>query len=241
MQGRGKQHEVEPEADSLSLIDFEDEGRRAGEWGSTDRFVWHREMVRHVVFEVTGGPANLSTVADTGEQLITAITDALVLANTGDTSPFDLNEESLWQDVARFANAKGFDTYDSDTRFELFPGGTPEDDPTAPLRNTEQGDVCVTHGGTWEGTYSDKLDEGDPDPQPICSEVDFGFEPYSDLCRFVPADSTDDARINTPDERDLGSAELEDIARIIDARGFNDPLPDRIRAVASDLREAEQS
>jgi hypothetical protein len=80
--------------------------------------------------------------------------------------------------------------------------GAPEDDPTAPLRNTELGDHCVNHDGVWEGTFSDALTGYDPDPQPICSEVAGGFEPFDQGCRFVPADSTDEARMNTPaDER----------------------------------------
>lgn len=66
-----------------------------------------------------------------------------------------------------------------------YPDGV--EDPTAPLRNTELGDVCVNHGGTFEGTYSDKLDPSDTDPQPICSEVDGGFAPYDQGCRFVEA------------------------------------------------------
>lgn len=56
-----------------------------------------------------------------------------------------------------------------------------------PLRNTEEGDRCVNHGGTFEGTYGDKFDGIADDATPICSEVDEGFEPYEPYgCRFVP-------------------------------------------------------
>jgi hypothetical protein len=63
------------------------------------------------------------------------------------------------------------------------------DDPTAPLRNTELGDICVNHQGIWEGTFSDALTGYDPDPQPICSEVAGGFEPFDQGCRFVAPQS----------------------------------------------------
>ena len=75
---------------------------------------------------------------------------------------------------------------------------------TESLRNTEQGDVCVNHGGTFEGAYSEFVSHGVPvESEPICSEVDEGFVPIDQGCRFVPADSTDEARMNTPqDERE---------------------------------------
>jgi hypothetical protein len=98
-------------------------------------------------------------------------------------------------------------------------------DPTAPLRNTEEGDYCANHGGTFEGTYSDKLDDFDPavdEAEPICSEVDGGFAPYDQGCRFVPADSTDEARINTPLEDDV--TELRGYAlRSIEPSGWGVP------------------
>jgi hypothetical protein len=67
--------------------------------------------------------------------------------------------------------------------------GPVEDDPTAPLRNTELGDICVNHQGIWEGTFSDALTGYDPDPQPICSEVAGGFEPFDQGCRFEASQS----------------------------------------------------
>lgn len=117
---RGIQHTIEPEADSLSFIDFENE--LAGMFDQRDRYQWNRKAVRDVVYEVLGGPAN---IGGDGERIIAVTTDALVLSHTGPEDLFDLDETGLWEAVARWANAKGFDTYNSDSRFELFPGGTP--------------------------------------------------------------------------------------------------------------------
>ena len=54
---------------------------------------------------------------------------------------------------------------------------------TEPLRNTEEGDECVTHGGTFTGSFDDVL--GANGEQAICSEVVEGFQSGSNLCRFV--------------------------------------------------------
>lgn len=119
---RGIQHTIEPEADSLSFIDFEDDDEVGGIWNlnDRDRFLWTRKMVDAVVWTVLNeggqGPS---------KDLIATVADALVLSHTGPEGPFDLNEGPLWEAVARFANAKGFDTYNSDSRFEVFPGNTP--------------------------------------------------------------------------------------------------------------------
>ena len=51
------------------------------------------------------------------------------------------------------------------------------------LRNTEPGDECVTHGGTFTGSFDDVL--GANGEQAICSEVVEGFQSGLDLCRFV--------------------------------------------------------
>lgn len=116
---RGKDHVFEPEVDSLSFIDFENELLDNSQTGG--RFLWHRQMVGHVVFEVTGGPANVAG----GQKTLDLIGDTLVLSATGEDSPYDLNETLLWENVGRWARSNGFDTYNSDTRFELFPGNTP--------------------------------------------------------------------------------------------------------------------
>lgn len=95
------------------------------------------------------------------------------------------------------------------------------DDGTGPLLNTEEGDVCVTHGGTFEGDFAIETDDTD-DPEPICSEVSGGFSNASELCRFVSADSTDDARINTPLDDDV--TELRAFAlRAIEPSGWGVP------------------
>ena len=73
------------------------------------------------------------------------------------------------------------------------------------LRNTELGDECVTHGGTFTGSYDDVL--GANGEQAICSEVVEGFQSGLDLCRFVEparclecegADDDDDVNPNHP-------------------------------------------
>lgn len=96
---RGISHEYEPEADSLSYIDFEEDVPL----GAIDRKRWHVEAARDVL-KVAG----------------------LVLPEAG--LAFRLNiegETAFWRYIETEVNAAGFDTYNSDTRFEVFPHGTP--------------------------------------------------------------------------------------------------------------------
>ena len=70
-----------------------------------------------------------------------------------------------------------------------------------PIRNTEEGDECVTHGGTFTGSFDDVL--GANGEQAICSEVVEGFQSGLDLCRFVePAVCLACQTDNDPDDED---------------------------------------
>lgn len=104
----GRAHDIEPEADSLVYIDFEDEAPEADAPGDHSRSAW---MVASAlaVFEAAG----IGVDASDEEQLYEE------LQGPG-------GEEGLWRNVEALVNAAGWDTWNSDTRFELFPGGTPE-------------------------------------------------------------------------------------------------------------------
>ena len=102
----GKLHEVEPAADSLSFIDFE-ECRE--EFDSPQRRVWMREAADAVAGEITTNRTDCEHVAVAFDGIL----------NT-------LGEVAAWQYIGNVALVQGFDVYDSDGRFEIFEGGTPE-------------------------------------------------------------------------------------------------------------------
>jgi hypothetical protein len=106
----GRKHEVEPEVDSLSFIDFEDDDYR-DEVGldltTKDAENWYVE-------------AALAFLGEAGvveHQHQRAEDDRL-------HEEYQCRGELFWDWVIDQALAAGFDVYDSDTRTELYPGGT---------------------------------------------------------------------------------------------------------------------
>jgi hypothetical protein len=102
----GKLHEVEPSADSLSFIDFEDCGF---DWDTFERRAWMQQSADAVATEITTNRADWANVSDAFRGIM----------NT-------LGESAAWHYIGNVAMAQGFDVYDSDGRFEVFEGGTPE-------------------------------------------------------------------------------------------------------------------
>jgi hypothetical protein len=128
---RGTSHEVEPEVDSLCYVDFEDEAPEPV--GGSARFIWMYGAVKDVVSEVTNmgleaTPTTYDSIEaeDAVDAGIHPTAAALVLSHT--TSTYGLDEEALWVAVERWVNAQGFDTYNSDSRFEVFPAGSADRD-----------------------------------------------------------------------------------------------------------------
>lgn len=100
--GYGKVHEFEPDADSISFIDFEDD--MPAEEGMA-REAWHIDAASAVIGGCDLGPS--AALAFVG-----------ILRTQG--------EMSAWTYISQQVQAAGFDVYESDSRFEVFEGGTPE-------------------------------------------------------------------------------------------------------------------
>lgn len=96
----GKSHEVQPDADALCTVAFEEspldpEARR----------VWMLNAADAIAFEVADTPAAF--------RAFEGILDTL-------------GEEAAWRYLDEYVQHAGFDTYDSDALFQVFEGGTPE-------------------------------------------------------------------------------------------------------------------
>lgn len=95
----GIAHWAEPEdVDSLSYIDFEDEEYEPETWA------WHADAIRAVLGEV-------GVDITSGEQ------SGLLSTLYGEWE----GREDIWQHLENIVTAAGFDVYNSDTRFEVFP------------------------------------------------------------------------------------------------------------------------
>jgi len=100
----GWSHEFEPEVDSIAYVDFEEAPGEFDATSDAERRGWHVEMA-------------LCALGEAGVDLPESIL----------YEELDLQgEELFWQWVERRVNEAGYDTYNSDTRFEVFPGDTPE-------------------------------------------------------------------------------------------------------------------
>jgi hypothetical protein len=110
---QGHSHEYEPDADSLSYIDFENWDGTSADLTSDDDGT---RRVAHV-------EAAIAALGEAGVQVL-SMGAALVVDDL--FAEYDVRGETLfWSYVEDLVNAAGFDTYNSDSRFEVFPAGTP--------------------------------------------------------------------------------------------------------------------
>lgn len=102
MTERGKAHEIEPDdGEALCYIDFEEMGH------GVSRFA-----------DMLAGIGSAMTVANVRAN-DRYVREALLSLLEG-------NEDDAWTLIGRAIRERGFDTYDSDTRFEVYVLGTKE-------------------------------------------------------------------------------------------------------------------
>jgi len=100
----GWSHDQQPEVDSLSHVDFNEAPGEFDATSDAERRGWHVEMAQCAL-----GEAEI----DLPESIL--------------YEELDLQGEQLfWSWVERRINEAGFDTYNSDNYFEVYPGDTPE-------------------------------------------------------------------------------------------------------------------
>ena len=126
----GKLHDYEPEADALSFIDFED---CREEFDSPERRSWMMQAADAVAGEVTASNTDRWAVGEAFNGILRT-----------------LGEVAAWKYLGEIAMAQGFDVYDSDGRFEVFEGGTPEYGSAEVYDHEKPGVNYTSHAGEGE-------------------------------------------------------------------------------------------